>query len=148
MCILLQKHHKALSQETNTTVINSIFRAALVALQRPVAALLPFFAVMHSLRVMALAGEVLLTTGGHRAVITSRELGTHLFNEPSRQPLEWSALLARSRDPCQVPLSALLACSTCPCKAPLSALLACSRFPWKVPWSALLACSRYSCKVP
>ena len=77
MCMLLQKHHKALSQETNTTVINSIFRAALVALQRPVAALLPFFAVMHSLRVVALAGEVLLTTGGHRAVITSRELGMH-----------------------------------------------------------------------
>ena len=57
-------------------MINSIFRAALVALQRPVAALLPFFALMHSLRVLALAGEVLLTTGGHRAVITSRELGT------------------------------------------------------------------------
>lgn len=56
--------------------MNSIFRAALAALQRPVAALLPFFAVMHSLRVLALAGEVLLTTGGHRAVITSRELGT------------------------------------------------------------------------
>ena len=62
-------------------MINSIFRAALAALQRPVAALLPFFAVMHSLRVLALAGEVLLTTGGHRAVITSRELGTmHTLN--------------------------------------------------------------------
>ena len=96
MCILLQKHHKALSQETNTTVINSIFRAALVALQRPVAALLPFFAVMHSLRVVALAGEVLLTTGGHRAVITSRELGMHLLHTPYRHPCKapWSAVLA------------------------------------------------------
>ena len=128
-CVLLQKHHTALSQETNTTVINSIFRAALVALQRPVAALLPFFAVMHSLRVMALAGEVLLTTGGHRAVITSRELGMHLFNEPSRHPLKWSALLARSRYPWKVPWSALLACFSCPCTVPLSALLACSRYP-------------------
>lgn len=74
----VQTHHKKLSQENNTTVINSIFRAALAALQRPVAALLPFFAVMHSLRVLALAGEVLLTTGGHRAVITSRELAAFL----------------------------------------------------------------------
>lgn len=30
---------------------------------------------MHSLRVLALAGEVLLTVGGHRATIHSRELG-------------------------------------------------------------------------
>ena len=64
-----------MSQEKNTTVINSIFRAALVALQNPVAALLPFLAAMHSLRVLALAGEVLLTVGGHRAAIHSRELG-------------------------------------------------------------------------
>lgn len=71
----LQAHHHELSQEQNTTVINSIFRAALVALQKPVAALLPFLAAMHSLRVFALAGEVLLTVGGHRAVIHSRELG-------------------------------------------------------------------------
>ena len=75
---MLQKHHKALSEQSSTTVINSVLRASLLALQRPVAALMPFFAAMHSLRVLALAGEVLLTTGGHRAVITSRELGEHL----------------------------------------------------------------------
>ena len=46
-----------------------------MALQEPVAALLPFLAAMHSLRVLALAGEVLLTVGGHRAVIQSREIG-------------------------------------------------------------------------
>lgn len=67
-------------------MINSIFRAALAALQRPVAALLPFFAVMHSLRVLALAGEVLLTTGGHRAVITSRELGNPPIAYSSASP--------------------------------------------------------------
>lgn len=78
-----------LSQENNTTVINSIFRAALAALQRPVAALLPFFAVMHSLRVLALAGEVLLTTGGHRAVITSRELGTCCIQLVSPPMASW-----------------------------------------------------------
>ena len=71
----LQAHHHALSQEKNTTVINSIFRAALVALQNPVAALLPFLAAMHSLRVVALAGEVLLKVGGHRAVVRSCEMG-------------------------------------------------------------------------
>lgn len=74
----IHAHHHALSQEKNTTVINSIFRAALVALQNPVAALLPFLAAMHSLRVLALAGEVLLTVGGHRATIQSRELATVL----------------------------------------------------------------------
>lgn len=74
----IHAHHHALSQEKNTTVINSIFRAALVALQNPVAALLPFLAAMHSLRVVALAGEVLLKVGGHRAVVQSREMATVL----------------------------------------------------------------------
>lgn len=74
----IHAHHHALSQEKNTTVINSIFRAALVALQNPVAALLPFLAAMHSLRVVALAGEVLLKVGGHRAVVRSREMATVL----------------------------------------------------------------------
>lgn len=74
----IHAHHRALTEEKNTRVINSIFRAALVALQDPVAALMPFLAAMHSLRVLALAGEVLLTVGGHRAVIQSREIAAML----------------------------------------------------------------------
>ena len=71
----MQTHEQNLAKQQNTTVIRSVFRAALVALQQPVAALVPFLAAVHAVRVIALAGEVLLTVGGHRAVIKHRVFG-------------------------------------------------------------------------
>lgn len=79
LCLCLQKHEQNLAKQQNTTVIRSVFRAALVALQQPVAALVPFLAAVHSVRVIALAGEVLLTVGGHRSVIKHRVFGEQSF---------------------------------------------------------------------